>query len=142
MTERTWLHLGDQDAQDAQDEQEDEAHDHLVRRDPPADLPEHWRRHTRDTNSQPQAAEQVASSERQQGARAQGVGRGEEEEEEEERPVLARRMPWSTSAMSWFVAFICSLCALRARLLSTPMASAEATSFFDLPTLLPPTRVT
>ena len=51
VTERTWLHLGDQDAQDAQDEQEDEAHDHLVRRDPPADLPEHWRPHTRDTNS-------------------------------------------------------------------------------------------
>ncbi len=49
---------------------------------------------------------------------------------------MARRMPWSTSAMSWFVAFICSLCALSARLLSTPMASAEATSFFDLPSLV------
>ena len=62
---------------------------------------------------------------RPQGARAASG-------QEEARPVLARRMPWSTSAMSWLVDFICSLCALRARLLSTPMASAEATSFLDL----------
>jgi hypothetical protein len=47
-------------------------------------------------------------------------------------PVLARRMPSSTSAMSWFVAFICSLCALRATLLSSPISSADATSFTDL----------
>ena len=46
--------------------------------------------------------------------------------------MLARRMPSSTSAMSWFVAFICSLWALRATLLSTPISSADATSLTDL----------